>query len=112
MLGAPAPRVVLGQQRLGPAPRRRNITRIAGVFASVFHAKATTGTIRAQRINVPGRLANSARKIVLHPPGHWPWGTARNQMTTTDREQPPLAARPNRPVRQNQSVRCVPSTGQ
>jgi DDE family transposase len=30
-----------------------NLTRAAGALASVFHAKATTGTIRAQLINVP-----------------------------------------------------------
>jgi len=31
-----------------------NVTRSAGVLASVFHATATTGTIRGQLINVPG----------------------------------------------------------
>jgi len=45
-----------------------NLTRAAGALASVFHAKATTGTIRAQLINVPGRLAHSARKTTLHLP--------------------------------------------
>ena len=49
-----------------------NLTRAAGVVASVFHAKATTGTSRAQLINVPGRLARSARKLVLHLPVDWP----------------------------------------
>jgi hypothetical protein len=50
-----------------------NLTRAAGTIASVFHAKATTATIRRQLIAVPGRLARSARKLVIHLPSHWPW---------------------------------------
>jgi len=69
-----------------------NLTRTAGVHASAFHAKATTSTIRAQLINVPGRLARSARKLVLHLPVDWPWETAWTQMATNAREGPPLAA--------------------
>jgi hypothetical protein len=37
-----------------------NLTRAAGAIASVFHAKATTATIRHQLFAVPGRLAKSA----------------------------------------------------
>jgi len=40
-----------------------DLTRAAGCLASAFHARATTGTIRAQLINVPARLAHSARKL-------------------------------------------------
>jgi len=68
-----------------------NLTRTASVLASTFHAKATTGTIRAQLINVPGRLARSARRLVLHLPVDWPWETAWKQMATTTRAGP-LAA--------------------
>jgi hypothetical protein len=50
-----------------------NLTRAAGTIASVFHAKATTATIRRQLINVPGRLATSARRLVIHLPQDWPW---------------------------------------
>jgi len=50
-----------------------NLTRGAGAIASVFHAKATTATIRRQLIAVPARLSRSARRIVLHLPTHWPW---------------------------------------
>ena len=50
-----------------------NLTRAAGTIASVFHAKATTATIRQQLIVVPGRLARSARRLVIHLPSHWPW---------------------------------------
>ena len=50
-----------------------NLTRAAGTLASTFHAKATTATIRAQLIAVPGRIARSARKIRIHLPTNWPW---------------------------------------
>ena len=45
-----------------------NLTRASGCLASPFHAKATTGTVRAQLITVPARIATSARRIVLHLP--------------------------------------------
>ena len=57
-----------------------NLTRAAGCLASTFHARATTGTIRAQLINVPARLARSARKLRLHLPRHWPWEPAWAQL--------------------------------
>jgi hypothetical protein len=57
-----------------------NLTRAAGALASVFHAKATTGTIRAQLIAVPARLARSARRLRLHLPERWPWQTAFSQL--------------------------------
>jgi len=50
-----------------------NLTRAAGAIASVFHAKASTATIRRQLIAVPARLATSARRLVLHLPTNWPW---------------------------------------
>jgi hypothetical protein len=68
-----------------------NLTRTAGVLASAFHARATTGTIRAQLINIPGRLARSARKLVLHLPTNWPWETAWTQLAGAARHGPPTA---------------------
>src|SRR5512142_237772 len=53
-----------------------NLTRGAGNLASVFHARATTATIRAHLVNVPARLARSARRITLHLPQGWPWQAA------------------------------------
>jgi len=50
-----------------------NLTRAAGCLASTFHARATTATIRTHLIAVPGRLARSARRLVLHLPRDWPW---------------------------------------
>ena len=59
-----------------------NLTRAAGCLASTVHARATTGTLRAQLINVPARLARSARRLVLHLPQHWPWQTGLEQLLT------------------------------
>ncbi len=59
-----------------------NLTRAAGTLASAVHAKATTGTIRAQLINVPARLAKSARRLTLHLPCAWPWEHAFTQLLT------------------------------
>lgn len=53
-----------------------NLTRAAGALAGVFHARATTATIRAHLINVPARLARRARRLTLHLPEHWPWEPA------------------------------------
>ncbi len=57
-----------------------NLTRAASCLASAFHARATTGTIRAQRINIPARLARSARTLRLHLPTSWPWEPAWTQL--------------------------------
>jgi hypothetical protein len=59
-----------------------NLTRTAGALASAVHAKATTATIRAQLINVPARLARSARRLTLHLPDAWPWQKAWHQLAT------------------------------
>jgi hypothetical protein len=64
-----------------------NLTRAAGTLASSFHAKATTGTIRAQRIVVPGRLARSARHLTCTYPRH---GPGRKQGNSS---RPPRTAR-------------------
>ena len=57
-----------------------NLTRAAGTLASSFHARATTGTIRAQLITIPARLARSARRLTLHLPDAWPWKQAWQQL--------------------------------
>jgi hypothetical protein len=68
-----------------------NLTRAAGALASTFHAKATTGTVRAQLITVPGRLSRSARRMTLHLPTAWPWQQAWEQLAAAA-NSPPLAA--------------------
>ena len=66
-----------------------NLTRAAGCLASTFHAKATTATLRAQLITVPGRIARSARQLVLHLPTDWrwehPWQSAQRRRPLTRR---------------------------
>ena len=68
-----------------------NLTRAAGTLASVFHAKATTGTIRAQLIAIPGRLARSARRLTLHLPTAWPWQQAWERLLSAANSPPPPA---------------------
>ncbi len=68
-----------------------NLTRAAGCLASRFHAKATTGTIRAQLINLPGRLARSARRLVIHLPTDWPWEHPWTDLFTQTCGPPPAA---------------------
>jgi hypothetical protein len=53
-----------------------NLTRAIGALASVFHAKATTATIRSQLINVAARVVRSARRSRLRLPAAWPWANA------------------------------------
>ncbi len=67
-----------------------NLTRAAGCLASALHARATTGTLRTQLINVPARLARSARRLVLHLPEGWPWQDAFEQLFTAA-PRPPTA---------------------
>jgi hypothetical protein len=68
-----------------------NLTRAAGTLASVFHARATTATIRTHLINVPARLARSARRLVLHLPTDWPWEHPWTQLVDSV-HAPPQAA--------------------
>lgn len=68
-----------------------NLTRATGTLAASFHAKATTGTIRAQLITIPARLARSARRLTLHLPAQWPWEHAWQRMLTSA-TGPPLRA--------------------
>ena len=48
-----------------------NLLRAAGTIASRFHARATTGIIRAQLISVAARIIKSARRIRLRLPTTW-----------------------------------------
>ena len=53
-----------------------NLTRAAGALASLFHAKARTGTLRRHLITVPARVARRSRRIILHLPHAWPYQEA------------------------------------
>ncbi|REE02282.1 IS1380 family transposase [Citricoccus muralis] len=53
-----------------------NLTRGAATITGPGLAKATTATtatIRRKIINIPARIASSARRIILHLPRNWPW---------------------------------------
>ena len=65
-----------------------NLTRAAGTLASAFHAKATGSTIRRTLINIPARIATSARRIHLHLPEHWPWADDFTDLLTATGHQP------------------------
>jgi hypothetical protein len=69
-----------------------NLTRAAGALASLFHARATTATIRRQLINVPARPIRSGRRIYLRLPMNWPWADAWLRLFTAALEPPAAAA--------------------
>ena len=50
-----------------------NLLRALGVLASDWHAAARTTTLRDQLINLPARIASSARRLTLHLPANWRW---------------------------------------
>src|SRR3954452_21260145 len=51
-----------------------NLTRAAATLTQAATlTKATTATIRRKLINVPARIATSARRLRLHLPTYWPW---------------------------------------
>ncbi|MFF2852370.1 hypothetical protein ACFVT5_39585 [Streptomyces sp. NPDC058001] len=67
-----------------------NLTRAAGALAGTFHARATTATIRDHLINVPARLARSARRLTLHLPERRPWSTDFTPLFSTVHAPPAL----------------------
>ncbi|WP_051905837.1 MULTISPECIES: transposase [Streptomyces] len=65
-----------------------NLLRAAGSLASAFHAKATTATMRTHLVQVPARIARSARRVTLHLPHNWPWQHAWTHLFTTVHSPP------------------------
>ena len=54
-----------------------NLTRAGATLTqSPSLARATTPTIRRKLINIPARIASSARRLRLHLPRDWPWEQA------------------------------------
>ncbi len=68
-----------------------NLARTAGVLASNRHARARWATLRTHLINVPGRVAYSARRLTLHLPIDWPWADAWQSLSAAA-TGPPLTA--------------------
>jgi hypothetical protein len=65
-----------------------NLTRAAGALASLFHAKARTGTIRRHLITVPARIARRSRRITLRLPLNWPHRDAFDGLFTATHSPP------------------------
>ena len=63
-----------------------NLLRAAGAAAGVRHAKARWATLRTHLIDLidlPARIASTARRLVLHLPTHWPRAPAREGLRAT-----------------------------
>jgi Transposase DDE domain group 1 len=59
-----------------------NLTRAAATITGHGLTRATTATIRRTLINVPARIASSARRLQLHLPQRWPWRHAWTELFT------------------------------
>jgi hypothetical protein len=59
-----------------------NLLRAAGTLAGGRHAAARGATLRRRIVTVPARLAQPARRPVLHLPRHWPWSKAWTDLYT------------------------------
>ena len=70
-----------------------NLTGPPARWADPKLARATTATIRRKLINVPARVATSARRLTLHLPQAWPWEHAWTNLFTAVSD-PPLHAAP------------------
>ena len=68
-----------------------NLTRTAGCLASLCHATARTGTLRAHLITLPARMARGSRRIILHLPLHWPHRDAFSGLFTATHAPPHTA---------------------
>jgi hypothetical protein len=68
-----------------------NLTRAAGCLASLFHARARTGTIRRHLITVAARIARRSRRITLHLPLNWPHRNAFSGLFTATHAPPHTA---------------------
>lgn len=69
-----------------------NLARATGVAASNRHAHARWATLRTHLINVPARIASSARRLTLHLPTDWPWEHAWHSLFDTATQSPDPAA--------------------
>jgi hypothetical protein len=72
-----------------------NLTRAAATLAapaaSSNLARATTATVRRTLIQIPCRIATSARRLTLHLPQDWPWQTAWTQLNDRVADPPGTA---------------------
>jgi len=69
-----------------------NLTRAAGSLAAADLARATTATVRRKLVQVPGRVATSARRVTIHLPRAWPWEKAWTRLFDRVADPPAAAA--------------------
>lgn len=69
-----------------------NLTRAAATAAAPELARARTATLRRKLINVPARIASSARRTTLHLPVAWPWQDAWTTLFNRINDPPAPAA--------------------
>lgn len=71
-----------------------NLTRAAAVIADPVGklGRAVTHTIRRTLVNVPARIARSARKLLLHLPECWPWAREWSVLLTHSTSPPGVTA--------------------
>lgn len=69
-----------------------NLTRTAGILAAGQFTKARTGTIRRKIINIPTRIASSARRQQFHLPQSWPWQIEWENLFTATHKPPQQVA--------------------
>jgi len=53
-----------------------NLTRTLGCLTGTEFRKAELATIRRSLINIPARIARSARRVTIHLPQNWLWATS------------------------------------
>ena len=63
-----------------------NIARAAAVAALMRTAR--WATLRTRLINIPARIATTARRLVLHLPTHWPWSPGWESLWATATDPP------------------------
>jgi Transposase DDE domain group 1 len=66
-----------------------NLQRTAGAIAGGELANAKTATIRARLIQVPARIARSARRITVHLPTSWRWNEPFTRVFEAAHAPPP-----------------------
>ncbi|MGW9130119.1 hypothetical protein [Streptomyces sp. NPDC055681] len=65
------------------------IAKERGGLDGAIHARATTATIRDHLIDVPARLARSARRLTFRRPERLPWAGDFTQLFTAVYTPPP-----------------------
>ena len=66
-----------------------NLARAAAVAAGMRTAR--WATLRTRIIHLPGRIAATGRRLILHLPAHWPWAPAWDALWATATGPPPPA---------------------